>query len=207
MINLTVLNIIIVLFVFLIIYFYVSISINRLNRNYTNDVLRANRSTPMEFVFERNGLVDCNTTHLPCVSDRQCADNCSFQNAMSSMVCVEGYCSTRDTVGSGPDQIEIFCDPNKGLFKAFIASEFVVNQICISLYRDIVDDTGEIRPYVCESGRLNLFLTQRQFSVNDCSCNFGFTRMLFQQTGLVRTIPVCVPNRVANIYTKIYERV
>ncbi|ABY65828.1 ac115-like protein [Orgyia leucostigma nucleopolyhedrovirus] len=160
-------------------------------------------SNPMQFVFERNGIVDCAHTKLPCVTDRQCVDNCAIQNAVGTMVCDEGFCSNRDAQVSGrPDDFE--CDSALGLIKVFVASEFVVNQLCISTYRDIVDDSGQRRPYVCDDGVLDLDLANRQFTADDCVCDTGYTKMIFNQTALVRSVPVCVPNSSAAMYARVY---
>jgi hypothetical protein len=126
---------------------------------------------------------------------------------MSNVECNGGFCTARDAQVSGQDTHNIDCDSSLGLIKAFIASEFVVDQICISTYRDVIDDLGQPRPYLCESGKLDINLVTRPFSANDCVCAGGFTKMLFNQTALARSIPVCIPNRLANIYKKIYDQV
>ncbi|QUJ09292.1 Pif-3 protein [Gynaephora ruoergensis nucleopolyhedrovirus] len=161
-------------------------------------------ANPIELLFERNGIVDCSHTRLPCVADRQCADNCAVQNAIGTIVCDQGFCVNRDAqvAGQRPDDFE--CDATLGLVKVYIASEFVVNQMCISTYRDIFDDDGRARPYVCDSGTLNVDLTTRPFTLDDCLCLPGHTKMLFTQTALARSIPVCIPDSAKNIYQKIY---
>ncbi|QYC92743.1 Per os infectivity factor 3 [Trabala vishnou gigantina nucleopolyhedrovirus] len=158
----------------------------------------------MQFVYEQNGVVDCVQTKLPCVTDRQCVDNCIMQNAIGVTVCEEGFCTNVDANVSGrPDDFE--CDAALGLIKVFAASEFVVNQFCISTYRDIIDDLGKTRPYVCDNGILNIDLVNRQFSPSDCACVYGHTKLVYDQTAFARSIPVCVPNSLTPIYKRIYE--
>lgn len=199
-------GIIIVIIVLYIMSFYLMRTIQTINDNETHDVVRANTDPriAMDIVFDRNGVVDCNSTRLPCVSDRQCIDNCLIQTAVGALVCDNGFCGNRDSGITGrPDDFE--CDPALGLFKAFVASEFVVDQLCISTYRDIVDDFGEPRPYLCTNGTLDIDLANRQFTAADCTCSSGYTKMLFNQTALARSIPVCIPNRSRAIFSKIYE--
>ncbi|AGR56850.1 pif3 [Hemileuca sp. nucleopolyhedrovirus] len=194
-----------VILVVLIIIYYVCINqAVRLNEFHANEIAD-DSSSPMEFVYDRNGVVDCGHTKLPCVTDRQCIDNCVSQNAIGTLVCDEGFCSNRDSQISGrPDDFE--CNASLGLIKVFAASEFVVDQLCISTYRDIIDDFGTPRPYVCDDGTLNVDLMLRQFTPNDCICSPGYTKMTFYQTAFARTIPVCVPDSLASVYSRIYDR-
>ncbi|QNV47797.1 per os infectivity factor-3 [Alphabaculovirus altersperidaniae] len=201
-------GIIIFIIVLYIMYFYLMRTIQNINDNETRDVVMANVDphVAMDIVFDRNGVVDCNNTRLPCVSDRQCIDNCLVQTAVGAMVCDNGFCGNRDNDIAGssrPDDFE--CDSAIGLIKAFVASEFVVDQLCISTYRDIVDDFGQPRPYLCGNGSLDIDLVNRQFTAADCTCSDGYTKMLFNQTALARSIPVCIPNRSRNVFSKIYE--
>ncbi|QHB21768.1 pif-3 [Artaxa digramma nucleopolyhedrovirus] len=161
-------------------------------------------ANPLEFVFERNGIVDCTHTRLPCVTNRQCVDNCAMQNALGTMICDQGFCVSRDALVAGgrPDDFE--CDAALGLIKVYVASEFVVDQMCISTYRDLFDDEGKPRPYVCDAGTLNVDLAERQFTPDDCNCSPGYTRMVFVQTALARSVPVCVPNATVDLFRKIY---
>nr|ANS71028.1 per os infectivity factor 3 [Lymantria dispar multiple nucleopolyhedrovirus] len=174
--------------------------------NETENVAAA-ATTPMEFVFDRNGVADCNRTHLPCVSDTQCRNNCAISGAGGGgeFTCNEnGFCAIRDSNVTGrPDDFE--CDAALGLLNVFAASEFVVTQTCVSTYRDLVDDLGEPRPYLCGGGgRLSIDVVDRQFSADDCQCAQGYTKMLFDQTALARSIPVCIPTSSANLYAKVY---
>lgn len=183
--------------------------------NFTRDLLTTNNveqtglnlfpDMSMDIMFARNGIVDCQKSKLPCVTDRQCLDNCSSQTLAGEIVCQQGFCVTRDAQVAGvrPDDFE--CDASLGLVKVYVASEFVVQQLCVSTYRDVVDDLGAIRPYICENGSLSLDLINRPFTVDDCDCDAGYTRMAFNQTALARAIPVCIPNNLNMIYSKIYE--
>ncbi|WBB27202.1 PIF-3 [Mythimna sequax nucleopolyhedrovirus] len=195
----TIWGIVVVIIALLIVCYYVMKGADNLNK------LRPNTpSSLIDLVFHRNGIVDCTSTRLPCVMDRQCADNCAVQNATGALVCENGFCMNRDASLTGrPNDFE--CDISLGLIKVFVASEFVVDNLCISTYRDIVDDFGEPRPYLCGGGgTLDIDLANRQFSPADCTCAAGFTKMIFNQTALARTIPVCIPDRAANVYRKIY---
>ncbi|QWO71644.1 per os infectivity factor 3 [Orgyia pseudotsugata single capsid nuclopolyhedrovirus] len=194
---------IVILATLMLLFFSCFAQAKQLIRNVDADV-DAVAANPMQFVYERNGIVDCAHTRLPCVADRQCVDNCAIQNLVGTMVCDEGFCINRDAQVSGrPDNFE--CDAALGLIKVFAASEFVVNQLCISTYRDVVDDLGKRRPYVCDEGVLDLDLTNRQFSANDCNCAIGYTKMVFNQTALARSVPVCVPDSSASVYARIYR--
>ncbi|AAZ38222.1 ORF-56 [Agrotis segetum nucleopolyhedrovirus A] len=200
-------GIVVLLIVLFISCFYLIRTIDMFNEKESNDIAVANNAGPgalIDLVFDRNGVVDCTSTRLPCVTDRQCADNCAVQNTVGALVCDNGFCANRDPSFTGrPDDFE--CDIALGLIKVFVASEFVVDQLCISTYRDIVDDLGKPRPYLCDSGTLDIDLVNRQFSAADCTCSAGYTKMLFNQTALARSIPVCIPNRASNVYNKIYD--
>ncbi|ABM45759.1 per os infectivity factor 3 [Spodoptera frugiperda multiple nucleopolyhedrovirus] len=199
-------GIVVALVVLFIVCFYIMGTIQTLNDRETHEIVKANVNpqTAMDIVFDRNGVVDCNSTRLPCISDQQCQDNCLIQTAIGGIACNNGFCGTRDASFTGrPDDFE--CDPKLGLIKAYVASEFVVDQMCISTYRDIVDDLGEPRPYLCDNGVLDIDLISKQFSAADCTCSSGYTKMLFNQTALARSIPVCIPNRSRNVFSKIYE--
>lgn len=53
-------------------------------------------------------------------------------------------------------------------------------------------------------GELDIDLVGRQFSANDCRCAAGFRKMVFDQTALARSIPVCIPSRLADVYSRFY---
>ncbi|ADD73821.1 PIF-3 [Lymantria xylina nucleopolyhedrovirus] len=159
--------------------------------------------TALELVFERNGIVNCARTRLPCVRDDQCRDNCARQVTAGEFECEEGFCAIRESnATSRPDDFE--CDQRLGLLNVFAASEFAVAQTCVSVYRELIDDLGSPRPYLCEGGALAIDLVERQFSANDCRCADGFRKMAFDQTALARSIPVCIPTRLADVYSRFY---
>ncbi|AIE47828.1 pif3 [Peridroma alphabaculovirus] len=200
----SVLGVVVVLIVLFIICYYVIAALRELNAADEARVAAAAASAPMDLVFDRNGIVDCTHTRLPCVTDRQCTDNCAVQNAVGALVCDHGFCANRDPSVTGrPD--DFHCDIALGLVKVYVASEFVVDQVCISTYRDIVDDLGEPRPYICDGGALDIDLVNRPFSVADCSCADGYTKMLFNQTALARSVPVCIPSRADAVYRRVYD--
>jgi Per os infectivity factor 3 len=200
-----IISIILILVILIIVYlacYNVVLYLNNLDEHEIEQAI----FNPMEFVYEQNGTVDCVNTRIPCVSNRQCLDNCATQNTVGQIVCSNGFCANQNSQIAGrPDDFE--CDSALGLIKVFVASEFVVNQLCVSTYREIVDDLGSARPYLCDNGTLNIDLAVRQFTIHDCICSDGYTRMLFNQTALARAVPVCIPNSAANIYSKIYQNV
>jgi Per os infectivity factor 3 len=200
----TLFGIAVVIVVLFIVCYYAMMGVVYMNTKYINNVVDANEPKSLiDLVFDRNGIVDCTTTRLPCVTNRQCLDNCAVQNAVGALVCEDGFCANRDASITGrPDDFE--CDIRLGLIKVYVASEFIVNQLCISTYRDIVDDFGEPRPYLCANGELDIDLVNKPFSVADCECATGYTKMLFNQGALARNIPVCIPNRTSNVYSKVY---
>jgi hypothetical protein len=92
------------------------------------------------------------------------------------------------------------------LVRVFAAGgDFVVAQACISTHRDLVDDEGAPRPYLCDSGDLTLQLNTVQFTPHSCECSSGYRRMVFEQTALARAIPVCIPQHLANLYMRVYK--
>jgi Per os infectivity factor 3 len=197
--------------VVLIIALFSMMTVFRLDADHRREIENANtrlihEPDEMRFVFERYNAVDCTRTRIPCVVDRQCLDNCQSQNMTGNLVCYEGFCAARDANVSGrPDDFE--CDAKIGLLTAFVASEYIVTQLCVSTYRDVIDDLGEPRPYLCGGGTLDINLLERQFAPSDCRCASGYRRMLFHQTAWARSIPVCIPNRSYNVYNKIYQEV
>lgn len=205
--NHTFIGLVVLIVALCIICFYIISSANRLVQNHVDRKRHYNNlSERLNIVFDRNGIVDCSFTQLPCVTDRQCRDNCLAIDALSGLLCDEGFCAIRPQPVNGlPIENEIDCDPKLGLFKAFVGFEYLVNQMCISTYRDIIDDAGNPRPYVCDSGVLDIDLTSRQFSADDCACSAGYTKMIFNQTALARSIPVCVPNAARNVFSTIYD--
>ncbi|ACF05395.1 hypothetical protein [Adoxophyes orana nucleopolyhedrovirus] len=194
-----IISLIVLFFILFILYIYCSAAANNLLlADYDND------SDPLNFIFDQNGMVNCNQTRLPCVTNRQCLENCNGHNILGTMICEEGFCVSRDAYVSGrPDDFE--CDSSLGLITVYVASEFIINKICISMYRELVDDLGTLRPYVCENGQLNIELSKRQFTPDDCVCDNGFTKMIFNQTALARAIPVCINNSSVVLFNKVYN--
>ncbi|AAR28895.1 ORF131 [Leucania separata nucleopolyhedrovirus] len=200
---------VIVLIVLVIVCAFLMRGVSMMNRRIdgSDDEQIDSDTDKMQFVFERRALVNCAETRLPCTTDRQCYDNCINTNLTSDMHCDEGFCTARVPFVGGHRPEDFVCDPKLGLLNVFTASEFVVTQLCVSTYRDLVDDLGEPRPYLCGSGgRLDIDLVTRQFTVDDCVCASGYTHMLFNQGALTRAIPVCIPNKSAVLFSRIYEQ-
>nr|AHI12827.1 per os infectivity factor 3 [Anticarsia gemmatalis multiple nucleopolyhedrovirus] len=161
---------------------------------------------PMDLVFQRDRGVDCALNRLPCVTDQQCRDNCVIASAASQLNCEAGFCNaTNALIDAQPPDSVIDCDPALGLLRIYAAGgDFVVAQTCVSTYRDLVDDTGATRPYLCDDGALQLNLDTTQFSADACTCAVGYDKMLFRQTALARTVPVCIPEHMSGLYMRVY---
>ncbi|AGR56930.1 PIF-3 [Choristoneura occidentalis alphabaculovirus] len=160
----------------------------------------------MEFAFQRPRAVDCSLNRLPCVTDQQCRDNCVIASAASNLACDNGFCSATNALAEAqiPDSTNE-CDPALGLLRVHAAGgDFVVAQTCVSTYRDLVDDAGVARPYLCDAGSLRLKLDAEPFSAEACTCGSGFDKLLFRQTALARSVPVCIPWHMANLYQRVY---
>ena len=195
--------------IFLIVYMYAFNVAQKLVLRDEETIAQLNTlDTPLfEFSFQRNRGLDCTLNRLPCVTNQQCRDNCVIASAASELSCQQGFCNaTTDSLATSPDSpSEIECDPALGLVRVFAAGgDFVVAQTCVSTHRDLVDDTGTPRPYLCDNGNLTLDLTTVQFSTQSCECSSGYTRMMFRQTALARTIPVCIPHRLIGLYRRVY---
>nr|AOL56685.1 hypothetical protein [Chrysodeixis includens nucleopolyhedrovirus] len=206
------LGIIFILIGLLVICFYLLKTINIMTANRVESIDKDNRNTSksaLQFVYDQNGIVDCSHTRLPCVSKRQCTNNCAI--AINQFDCVDGFC-TAAIPYTGPNSIKSICDRSRGLVDAIVADDILVYNTCVSTYRDIVSDSGALRPYICgyrdavdSTGNLSLDLVNKPFSVEDCICDSGYTRMYYNQTSLVRSIPVCIPNNLVSIYKNIYD--
>lgn len=160
-----------------------------------NDLLKKR----IRIAFERHNIIDCENVNIPCIVDDQCRDNCK---GGLTMRCNEGgFCS------KGINFLQPrTCDADKGLVMVFNAvGDLVVEKVCISLYRDIIDDNGNLRSYVCENGEIAINLQEGPFSVTDCECGNGFTRFSYTSGAFSRAIPVCLPNYVAQLYKRIYS--
>ncbi|AVA31130.1 pif3 [Oxyplax ochracea nucleopolyhedrovirus] len=194
-------QIILLIIIIFILYFYTYNLIKTFNNE--NDATETiNTSSLLNFTFERKRGTDCVLNRLPCVIDQQCRDSCLIVNRISELKCQEGFCNAT----SAENQIEPHdCDSSLGLIKVFaVGGDFVVSQTCVSTYRDLVDDIGAIRPYLCDDGELTLNLNVKQFSVQACECLTGYEKMSFRQAALARVIPVCIPLHLVNLYKRVY---
>ncbi|BBD51407.1 per os infection factor-3 [Samia ricini nucleopolyhedrovirus] len=170
------------------------------------DARQAASAPPMHFEFQRARGVDCALSQLPCVTDQQCRDICVIASAASGLACEAGFCSATNALAEAqaPDA-GADCDPALGLLRIYAAGgDFVVAQTCVSTYRDLVDDTGTPRPYLCDAGALRFSLDTTPFSPDACTCAAGYERLLFRQTALARTVPVCIPAHSAGLYGRVY---
>ncbi|AMF83794.1 pif-3 [Cnaphalocrocis medinalis granulovirus] len=153
-------------------------------------------------VFDRHNILNCDTILVPCVNNTQCRDNC--QNGTMTHCSETGYCARGSSVIM---QQEDECDASLGMFRVFTTIGNLGTQtICLSLYRDVIDDNAQLRSYVCENGSMSIDLVNEPFDAHNCQCDMGFTRFLYNSGSFTRTIPVCIPNELVNIYSRIYRR-
>lgn len=157
--------------------------------------------TLVKLLFERDNIVNCDAVPLPCVTDEQCVDNC--QGGMF-MRCQQGFCRKyiQPVEFVGVDD----CDISRGMVMVLTAVDtFLIQRMCISLYRDVIDDNSDVRPYICDQGEMLVDLENRPFSIADCTCRSGFTKFAYHQGAFARSTPVCIPNNLANLYSRIYD--
>ncbi|AER41464.1 PIF-3 [Epinotia aporema granulovirus] len=159
----------------------------------------ANTDARARLLFERHNILDCDAIKLPCMVDEQCSENCK---SGITMRCENGFCATRPRYSANHED----CDVSRGLIMVVTALDgFAVENVCVSMYRDVVEDGGELRPYVCENGVMNLDLENGPFAVEDCTCNSGFTRFTYTSGAFSRPIPVCIDNASAVLFARVYK--
>nr|UYX49664.1 pif-3 [Darna trima granulovirus] len=151
-------------------------------------------------IFEKHNILNCDAVNVPCVTDDQCRDNCV--NGMMTRCNESGFCGQNlRYVGADFET----CDPALGLIVILNAlDEFVIEQVCVSMYRDVIDDNGLLRPYVCQYGNMYIDLENGPFDVNDCVCDSGYTKFNYSPGTFNRSVPVCIPNSSLNLYKRIY---
>lgn len=154
----------------------------------------------LTMVYERDNVRECGAVQVPCVTNKQCQDNCRLG---LTFACRDGFCSPNFAQATfvGPEE----CDASRGMIMALVALDaFVVERVCISMYRDVIDDTSALRPYVCANGIMSVDLETRPFSVGDCECAPGDTRLTFSAGAYARDTPVCIPEMRAPLYSRVY---
>jgi|WetSurMetagenome_2_1015567.scaffolds.fasta_scaffold26028_2 hypothetical protein len=155
----------------------------------------------VRLLFDKNNMMDCENVQVPCVEDQQCRDNCLTGITKR---CERGFCT--GTLRITPDDLEE-CDASRGLFGVLNALDgLVVETLCVSLYRDVIDDNGDLRPYVCEGGDMRINLEESIFSVDDCTCRDFTTKYIYRPGAFGRDIPVCVPNGRIGLFDRVYDR-
>nr|AJA91666.1 per os infectivity factor 3 [Adoxophyes orana granulovirus] len=169
---------------------------------YLNKLLHNERFEKLVNIsFSKETIMDCESTPIPCISHEQCIDSC--KNGLS-MRCNEGGFCDKGFVQVNNDQD---CDQSKGLIEVFAAvGEFGVNKSCVSIFRDIIDDQGNLRPYICENGVMEINLENDMFDVNNCICNMNYVKYIYTQGAYSRPLPVCIPKNSSPIYDRIYRR-
>lgn len=160
-------------------------------------------STPVlvKLLFERDDIADCEAIPTPCVTDQQCVDNC--QSGMF-MTCQQGFCKRymRDVEFVGVED----CDISRGMVMVLTALDtFLVQRQCISLYRDVIDDSSELRPYVCQPGRMNIDFEIKPFTIEDCNCAYNYRKFAYHQGAFARSTPVCIPSNISSLYSRVYD--
>ncbi|AAS82709.1 ORF29 [Agrotis segetum granulovirus] len=153
-------------------------------------------------LFEKNNILDCSNTsiHVPCVTDRQCQENC---RSGILFTCIAGFCQVElqavDTIEPAD------CDAERGQIVVLNALDsLVVDYFCISLYRDVIEDGGNLRNYVCDGGEMYINLEEGPFQVSDCKCPEEHTRLTYRPGAFHRDTPVCIRNRPAILYSRVY---
>ncbi|AKN80713.1 per os infectivity factor 3 [Diatraea saccharalis granulovirus] len=161
------------------------------------------RRREVKMVFDRHNILDCNLINVPCVTNEQCRDNC--REGMLHRCNEWGFCQR--TVQHHQQQEEELddCDASRGLITILNAMGEIVKKMCVSLYRDVIDDNGNLLPYVCTPGNMLIDLEQRPFNVSDCICASGYTRFSYSPGAFSRSTPVCIPNVSAALFRRVYE--
>lgn len=173
--------------------------------NNAHHILSKNHPVPAALTlrFETERLVNCGNVPLPCITDEQCHQNCAWTNIDDIQACgPAGVCTTRTNVEAIESNVD--CDATRGLIPVFLANEFAIQQSCISIYRDVIDDRGDLRPYICDGGSMSVDLVAGNFNPDDCTCPTGTRRLIFEQGALARPTPVCLPDRVVELYSRVY---
>ncbi|UXX41835.1 pif-3 [Psilogramma increta granulovirus] len=157
-------------------------------------------SKQIRIAFERRNILDCDNVNVPCVSDDQCVDNC--QGGLLMTCNMSGFCSRAIQMN---DNLQL-CDANRGMITVInaLGGGIVADNVCVSLYRDVVDDNGELREYVCENGVMDLRLEERPFNVSDCECAPNYTKFTYVSGAFTRPVPVCVPDVLSMLYKRVY---
>lgn len=154
----------------------------------------------VRIAFQKHNILDCNNVVIPCVTDAQCRNNCI--DGMIMYCDDGGFCSKTSRI----DNMEN-CDEDKGLIVVLNALDgLVVERMCVSLYRDVINDDGSLKPYVCENGEMILNLTENLFDTNDCTCLSNYQKFVFKSSAFTRPIPVCIPHSLSVLYGRIYEK-
>lgn len=173
---------------------YVSVWLRRyLKREYET-------TKQLRIIFERRNILDCDNVNVPCVSDDQCIDNC--QGGLMMSCNSSGFCSRAVQFNINNPET---CDANRGMITVINAlGGGAIADVCVSLYRDVVNDDGELREYVCNEGVMNLQLEDRPFDVSDCECARNYTKFTFVSGAFTRPVPVCVPDALSALYQRVY---
>ncbi|ABC61160.1 unknown [Choristoneura occidentalis granulovirus] len=154
----------------------------------------------VNILFQKHNILDCNNVHVPCLTDDQCRDNCI--DGMVMRCDQGGFCNKGPRIENIND-----CDANRGLIVVLNAiNELVVETMCLSLYRDVINDDGSLKSYVCQNGNMELQLQENPFEVKDCQCASGYTLFSFSPGAFTRTIPICIPNRLTKLYSRVYNK-
>ncbi|AAK94124.1 CUN046 similar to AcMNPV ORF115 [Culex nigripalpus nucleopolyhedrovirus] len=155
-----------------------------------------------EIHFAGSQHVDCHNTKLPCIDNADCQRNCALTRDGGVSSCIGGFCSTDHK--SIPEKRN--CVEEHGILRVFTADEFVINQSCLSTYRDIFTDDNKLQPYVCTGGQLEINLLEQAFTPDACVCGTGTTKYIYRPGPYNRPIPVCLTKQQAALLGRVYER-
>ena len=153
--------------------------------------------------FSNDLSLDCHNNKIPCLSNADCLENCKSSRIGAILSCQKGYCST-DPAAMGNENE---CDIQHGIINVFVGHEFIAEQTCMSTYRDIFTDNNQLIPYVCQNGVVNVNLLVEPFTVDSCTCPVNTTKLIYQPSKFNRVIPVCIPNNLVSLYSRIYDNV
>lgn len=152
--------------------------------------------------FKSKPAMDCVLDRLPCVVDSQCRDYCRRPIGRNIFRCDLGFCTPSTALTSTLEEV---CDEAKGLLSVVLATDFVVDQACISLVREVFEDNGDKKKFICDGGELDVDFKVRALAISDCACPNDKTKLIYDQGPLVSKTPLCVPKKSSALYERIYQ--
>lgn len=135
--------------------------------------------------------VECMEIFVPCFNDFDCIKpclngentRCLFDQKGEG---VSGSCVHKSNESIKPPQKE--CIKENGLAKVVENVDGILQYTCVSLYPELIDDTGNPRHWVCNNGTLNLHFDDQNSYVS-CICSLPFITVWFLNSP---NVPRCV---------------